>query len=214
VSKHWKPGKTTVQLSAAGRPAARPSRIRREPVALNANVPAKPQRPLNYRERELFFGIAGILIFGTLIAAGIIALSIFTVFRDDPAADARAAQFNQCYAAAGPNCVLDGGTIYLAGERVEIAGIDAPKIAEARCDREHDRGTEAGAAAQRRPSEHRSAVPRFNRTQRAQGRGQRPRRRAPDDRPGPRPRGQQRPCLVPLTIDEPNAMSPGHHWFR
>ena len=143
MSKHWKPGKTTVQLSAAGRPAARPSRIRREPVALNANVPAKPQRPLNYRERELFFGIAGILIFGTLIAAGIIALSIFTVFRDDPAADARAAQFNQCYAAAGPNCVLDGGTIYLAGERVEIAGIDAPKIAEARCDREHDRGTEA-----------------------------------------------------------------------
>jgi len=143
VSKHWKPGKTTVQLSAAGRPAARPSRIRREPVALNANVPAKPQRPLNYRERELFFGIAGILIFGTLIAAGIIALSIFTVFRDDPAADARATQFNQCYAAAGPNCVLDGGTIYLAGERVEIAGIDAPKIAEARCDREHDRGTEA-----------------------------------------------------------------------
>ena len=143
MSKHWKPGKTTVQLSAAGRPAARPSRIRREPVALNANVPAKPQRPLNYRERELFFGIAGILIFGTLIAAGIIALSIFTVFRDDPAADARAAQFNQCYAAAGPNCVLDGGTIYLAGERVEIAGIDAPKIAEARCDREHDRGIEA-----------------------------------------------------------------------
>ena len=143
MSKHWKPGKTTVQLGTAARPAARPSRIRREPVPLNANVPAKPQRPLNYRERELFFGIAGILIFGTLIAAGIIALSIFTVFRDDPAADARAAQFNQCYAAAGPNCVLDGGTIYVAGQRVEIAGIEAPKIAEARCDREHDRGVEA-----------------------------------------------------------------------
>ena len=143
MSKHWKPGKTTVKLNAAVRPVARPSRIRREPVPLNANVPAKPQRPLNYRERELFFGIAGILIFGTLIAAGIIALSIFTVFRDDPAADARAAQFNQCYAAAGPNCVLDGGTIYVAGERVEIAGIEAPKIAEAGCDREHDRGVEA-----------------------------------------------------------------------
>jgi endonuclease YncB( thermonuclease family) len=143
VSKHWKPGKTTVQLNAAVRPAARPSRIRREPVALNANVPAKPQRPLNYRERELFFGIAGILIFGTLIAAGVIALSIFTVFHDDPEADARAARFNQCYAAAGPNCVLDGDTIYVGGERVEIAGMEAPRIADAACDLEHDRGVVA-----------------------------------------------------------------------
>jgi micrococcal nuclease len=143
VSKHWKPGKTTVKLNAAVRPAARPSRIRRDPVALNANVAAKPQRPLNYRERELFFGIAGILIFGMLMAAGVIALSIFTVFRDDPAADARAAQFNQCYAAAGPNCVVDGDTIYVGGQRVEIAGIEAPKISDAACDVERDRGIQA-----------------------------------------------------------------------
>jgi endonuclease YncB( thermonuclease family) len=143
VSKHWKPGKTTVKLNAAVRPAARPSRIRRDPVALNANVAAKPQRPLNYRERELFFGIAGILIFGMLMAAGVIALSIFTVFRDDPAADARAAQFNQCYAAAGPNCVLDGDTIYVGGQRVEIAGMEAPKISDAGCDVERDRGIQA-----------------------------------------------------------------------
>ena len=143
MSKHWKPGKTTVQLNAAVRPVARPSRIRREPVPLNANVPAKPQRPLNYRERELFFGIAGILIFGVLVAAGVIALSIFTVFRDDPEAEARAAQFYQCYAATGPNCVVDGDTIYVGGQRVEIAGIDAPKIIDAACDVEHDRGIQA-----------------------------------------------------------------------
>ena len=143
MSKHWKPGKTTVKLNAAARPAARPSRIRRDPVALNANVATKPQRPLNYRERELFFGIAGILIFGMLMAAGVIALSIFTVFRDDPAADARAAQFNQCYAAAGPNCVLDGDTIYVGGQRVEIAGMEAPKISDAACDVERDRGIQA-----------------------------------------------------------------------
>ena len=127
--------------TAASAGATEPGR--RDPVALNANVAAKPQRPLNYRERELFFGIAGILIFGMLMAAGVIALSIFTVFRDDPAADARAAQFNQCYAAAGPNCVLDGDTIYVGGQRVEIAGMEAPKISDAGCDVERDRGIQA-----------------------------------------------------------------------
>ena len=139
MSKHWKPGKKTVELN----PAPRPSRIRREPVQLNPNVPARPQRPINYREIELYGGIAGILLFAALIAAMIIGLAIFTVFRDDPAADARALQFSQCYNAQGPNCVLDGDTIYVDNQRVEVAGIDAPSIADAKCDAEHDRGIAA-----------------------------------------------------------------------
>jgi endonuclease YncB( thermonuclease family) len=143
MGKPWKPGKSTVALNTAGRPLARPSRIRREPVQINANVPVKPQRPLNYRERELYLGIAGILIFAALIVVGITAFAIFTVVRDDPAADARAAEFTQCYNAQGPNCVLDGGTFYLAGQRVEIAGIETPGILDAKCDREHDRGVDA-----------------------------------------------------------------------
>lgn len=146
MSKHWKPGKTTVKLDAR-RPgigtSGRPSRIRREPVAINANVPVRPPRPSNLRERELFLGIAGILLFAVAITAGIIALGIFTVFHDDPAADARAIQFSQCYNAQGANCVLDAGTIYVNNERVEIAGVDAPGIADAKCDRERDRGIEA-----------------------------------------------------------------------
>jgi micrococcal nuclease len=137
VGKHWKPGKKTVELD----PQPRPSRIRRDPVTIVG--PARRQRPSNQRERDLFFGIAGILVFGTIIAAGIIAFSIFTVLRDDPAADARYARFGQCYNAEGPNCVLDGSTVYVGGERVQIAGIEAPKIADAKCDREHDRGIEA-----------------------------------------------------------------------
>ena len=143
MSKHWKPGKITVALNGRAKPVARPSRIRRDPVQLNANVPAKPQRPANSRERDLFLGIVGILVFATAIGAGIIGFSIFTVFHDDPAADARALQFSQCYNAEGPNCVLDGGTIYVNNERVQIAGIEAPGITDARCDREHDRGVEA-----------------------------------------------------------------------
>jgi hypothetical protein len=136
VSKHWKPAKKTVELATP----ARPSRIRREPVQLNPNTPARPQRPINYREREMYLGIAGILIFAAVIGAAIVMLAMFTVLHDDPAADARAAQFNQCYLAAGPNCVADGGTIYMNGARIEIAGIDAPAINGAKCDRERDRG--------------------------------------------------------------------------
>lgn len=143
VSKHWKPGKKIVRLDATARPAARPSRIRREPVQLNPNIPTRPARPVNTRERELFFGIVGIMIFGVAIAAALIGFSAFTTMHDDPAADVRAAQFSQCYNAEGPNCVLDGQTFYITGKRVDIAGIEAPGIVDARCDREHDRGVAA-----------------------------------------------------------------------
>lgn len=40
-------------------------------------------------------------------------------------------------------CVLDGGTILYAGRKVRLADIDAPAIAEARCDAERLRGGDA-----------------------------------------------------------------------
>jgi len=138
---HWKPAKKTVELS----PAPRPSRIRREPVQLNPNVPVRRPKPVNYREIELYGGIVGILIFAALIAAVIFALAMFTVFRADPEADARALQFTQCYNAQGPNCVLDAGTIYVNNARVDIAGIDAPGILDAKCDSERERGISAAS---------------------------------------------------------------------
>ena len=39
--------------------------------------------------------------------------------------------------------VLDGDTFFMAGERVEIAGIQAPDIHPSRCPEEARRGTEA-----------------------------------------------------------------------
>ena len=139
VSKHWKPAKKAVELN----PAPRPSRIRRDPVTLVGPPSTRRKRTANLREIELYGGIAGIVIFAGLIVAAIIALAMFTVFRDDPEADARAARFSQCYNAEGPNCVLDAGTIYVSNARVDIAGIEAPKILDAKCDAEHDRGTAA-----------------------------------------------------------------------
>ncbi len=40
-------------------------------------------------------------------------------------------------------CVLDGSTILYAGRKVRLADIDAPAIAEARCDAERSRGGDA-----------------------------------------------------------------------
>ena len=40
-------------------------------------------------------------------------------------------------------CVVDGGTILYAGRKVKLADIDAPAIAEAKCDAERSRGGDA-----------------------------------------------------------------------
>src|SRR5205814_2206004 len=55
----------------------------------------------------------------------------------------RPGHFGHCYNENGPNCVVDGGTAYVAGERVTIAGMDVPRIAGAGCLVERTRGIEA-----------------------------------------------------------------------
>lgn len=138
MSRHWKPGKKTVELQ----PAARPSRIRREPVRLEKKV-----APVS-EEREILGGVVGVLTMAAALAALIVGISIATFFREDPATAARASQFDQCYNAAGPNCVVDGDTIYAAGEKVAIAGIEVPQIQGARCTAERERGIEAAVRLQ------------------------------------------------------------------
>ena len=90
----------------------------------------------------MWLGIAGIILFALIVTAVIVGVSAATLFRDDPAADARAMEFDQCYN-GGANCVVDGSTIYVAGEKVVIAGIAAPAINEAACSEERSRGIDA-----------------------------------------------------------------------
>ena len=113
------------------------SRIRRQPVP----VQKAPEPPTP--EREVLGGIAGITLFAVALAVLILGLSIATLFHEDPSAAARAAQFGQCYDAQGSNCVLDGDTIYVEGQKIEIAGLKAPKIQGAQCDEERTRGIDA-----------------------------------------------------------------------
>lgn len=46
------------------------------------------------------------------------------------------ASFGYCYSGGGANCVVDGDTFWIGGEKVRIADIDAPETHPSRCDEE------------------------------------------------------------------------------
>lgn len=53
------------------------------------------------------------------------------------------ASFSLCHTGGGQNCVVDGDTFYLDGEKIRIADIDAPETHPARCAEEDALGTRA-----------------------------------------------------------------------
>ena len=53
------------------------------------------------------------------------------------------AQFGLCFTGGGTNCVVDGDTIWLDGQKIRVADIDAPETHPPRCALESDLGTRA-----------------------------------------------------------------------
>lgn len=51
--------------------------------------------------------------------------------------------FSLCFIGGGKNCVVDGDTIWLAGEKIRIADIDAPETHDPRCGSEKALGDRA-----------------------------------------------------------------------
>lgn len=134
MSKAWKPAKPTVELQ--------PSRIRREPVSIRRE-PAQEQKKLAPRSRELemWIGVAGIALFAIVIAMVTAGFSIITGHGDkDTAPPPHAEQFLRCGIGDGSDCVVDGDTIRIDDQTVNIAGIEAPKVLGAQCDKEAQRG--------------------------------------------------------------------------
>jgi endonuclease YncB( thermonuclease family) len=50
-------------------------------------------------------------------------------------------EFGRCHEGGGKNCVVDGDTVWIGGEKVRIQGIDAPETHEPKCDAEERLGT-------------------------------------------------------------------------
>lgn len=51
--------------------------------------------------------------------------------------------FSFCHVGAGYNCVVDGDTIWLKGQKIRVADIDAPETHDFRCASEKERGDRA-----------------------------------------------------------------------
>lgn len=130
MSKPWKPGKQTVELA--------PSRIRREPVRLDSPAAARPRS----REREMRMAVIGVALLALSCAGLIVGVSEVTSHRGT-AAPAATEAFGYCRTGGGGDCVLDGGTFYLGGRKIGIAGIDAPQMHPSRCAQEAQAGVQA-----------------------------------------------------------------------
>lgn len=127
MSKHWNPGKKTVEL--------RPSRIRRDPA------PAERKTLVRSNELQMWGGVTGITLLAIAITALVLGISAATIQLFAGGADAQIERFGSCD--GGPNCVIDGNTIRIAGETVKVAGMEAPEIQSARCPEEEQRGVKA-----------------------------------------------------------------------
>lgn len=53
------------------------------------------------------------------------------------------AQFDYCFRGGGSNCVVDGDTFWINGEKIRIADIDAPETHQPRCPEEKALGDTA-----------------------------------------------------------------------
>lgn len=58
-------------------------------------------------------------------------------------ADSVARDFGACHSGGGTNCVVDGDTFWMDGEKIRIADIDAPETHPSRCAEEARLGTAA-----------------------------------------------------------------------
>ena len=68
-----------------------------------------------------------------------------TASRDAVSGGPSAASFDLCYTGGGWNCVVDGDTFWMNGEKIRVADIDAPETHPGRCAEEQELGDRATA---------------------------------------------------------------------
>lgn len=76
-----------------------------------------------------------------------VAISIATVL-ETPTSNASPrnnSQFRKCDFGRRTNCVVDGDTIWFAGEKIRIADIDTPEVSDPKCQSERALGNKATA---------------------------------------------------------------------
>lgn len=108
------------------------------------------KRPLDWRERmekkprPSLLRVAGAgLIAGGLIAVAFIYAPGLVIPTPNPPMPADRIEFGICSVGGGVNCVVDGDTFWMGGQRIRIADIDAPETHPPRCPAEAELGNRA-----------------------------------------------------------------------
>src|SRR5688572_29636251 len=83
---------------------------------------------------------AAAVLGGTAYGAGWLGVSATA---STPGQQTIRASFGFCHTGGGTNCVVDGDTIWLGGEKIRVADIDAPETHEPRCAAEQKLGDRA-----------------------------------------------------------------------
>jgi endonuclease YncB( thermonuclease family) len=92
---------------------------------------------------------AGAALLGTVYGAGwldgarVPSLGGAAAEASTPDQGAIRARFGFCHTGGGTNCVVDGDTIWLGGQKIRVADIDAPETHEPRCAQEQALGDRA-----------------------------------------------------------------------
>ena len=150
MGAYFKPGKDW--LSPSHYDALSPIE-KRELWARRTHARRKHEPPPRYRkghfarQRMLWMGmvVGGVMLFrlvDSIPAFGSPKTLAMTV------APSAVGGFGACKWGGGTNCVVDGDTIYLAGQKIRIAGIDAPETHDFRCASELDLGERAASRLQ------------------------------------------------------------------
>jgi micrococcal nuclease len=141
VSRHWKPEGKIVRLRPRGR---------RKWTGIGAYAPARRKK-----QSDLSGTIIAVVLAAAALAGIAVGLEDFKVRTADQIRGsggrtdgAVRADFGYCHAGGGTNCVVDGDTFYIGGEKVRIAGIDAPETHPPRCVEEARLGEAATAKLQ------------------------------------------------------------------
>lgn len=86
-----------------------------------------PARPRHRPWRDL----AGMAAFG--LAGGLLIVRIGAPAAPDTVGAIAGTRFGLCHTGGGGNCVVDGDTFWMAGEKIRVADIDAPETHPPRC---------------------------------------------------------------------------------
>ena len=102
---------------------------------------------LRYLERKKWRWQRYLPLWGVAVAVGLLVGIVPSVWNQPttpvPSPERPRTNFGFCHTGAGFNCVVDGDTIWIDGQKVRVADIDAPETHDFRCPEEKALGDRA-----------------------------------------------------------------------